>query len=122
MASSEEKAPNEPSTVCQPNALPGIASQAVSQSDRGRTKSTTKIICTCDGAVIATDSRRLRAISTATTVVPEERDYGETGLVPFEVHWDGLTNPRNPRNMHTARKWVIILVLSSVSLCSHVSP
>ena len=82
----------------------------------------TKIICTCDGAVIATDSPKLSAISTATTVLPGERELEVACPVPFEVHWDSLTNPRNPRNMHTARKWVIILILSSVSLCSHVSP
>ena len=36
---------------------------------------------------------------------------------PFEVNWDGDHDPRNPRNMSKARKWVIVLVVSMSSLC-----
>lgn len=38
----------------------------------------------------------------------------------FVVKWDGPSDPANPRNMHVARKWVIVVVLSLGSICVYV--
>ena len=35
----------------------------------------------------------------------------------FEVKWDGGDDPMNPRNMSTARKWVIVFTLAFGSFC-----
>ena len=39
----------------------------------------------------------------------------------FEVRWDGDEDPINPRNMGTARKWMIVLLVSTSSLCVYVA-
>ncbi|KAH8816073.1 major facilitator superfamily domain-containing protein [Xylogone sp. PMI_703] len=37
---------------------------------------------------------------------------------PFEVRWDnGEQDPMNPRSMAHARKWLVVLIISSSSLC-----
>ena len=35
----------------------------------------------------------------------------------FEVQWDGDSDPSNPRSRSQARKWLIVLIVSSSSLC-----
>ena len=35
----------------------------------------------------------------------------------FEVAWDGDDDPMNPRSMRTSRKWLIVLIVSTSSLC-----
>lgn len=39
----------------------------------------------------------------------------------FEVDWDGDDDPMNPRSMNKLRKWLIVLTVSSSSLCVYVS-
>ena len=42
---------------------------------------------------------------------PAEKDL-------FEVHWEGGdSDPLNPRSMTMARKWVVVIVVSTSSLC-----
>ncbi|KAF8857989.1 MFS general substrate transporter [Acephala macrosclerotiorum] len=37
---------------------------------------------------------------------------------PYEVHWDGGDNdPMCPRSMTTARKWLVVIIVSASSLC-----
>ncbi len=36
---------------------------------------------------------------------------------PFEVGWDGPDDPMNPKNMRTARKWLVVITLAVGSLC-----
>ena len=35
----------------------------------------------------------------------------------FEVDWDGPDDPMNPKNMATARKWLVVVTLAFGSLC-----
>lgn len=35
----------------------------------------------------------------------------------FEVQWDGPDDPMNPKNISTARKWLIVIILAFGSLC-----
>ena len=35
----------------------------------------------------------------------------------FEVAWDGPDDPMNPKNMHVARKWLVVMTLGMGSLC-----
>lgn len=35
----------------------------------------------------------------------------------FEVRWDGPDDPMNPKNLATARKWLIVITLAFGSLC-----
>ena len=39
----------------------------------------------------------------------------------FEVRWDDDHDPLNPRSMGTARKWIIVIILSTSSLCVYVA-
>ena len=39
----------------------------------------------------------------------------------FAVKWDGGEDPMNLRNMGTARKWMIVLLVSTSSLCVYVA-
>ncbi|KAL3421615.1 drug/proton antiporter YHK8-like protein 1 [Phlyctema vagabunda] len=37
---------------------------------------------------------------------------------PYEVKWDGGdSDPLNPRSMHHARKWLVVIIVSASSLC-----
>ncbi len=38
----------------------------------------------------------------------------------FEVRWDGDNDPMNPRSMSKPRKWLIVVIVSSCSLCVYV--
>ena len=44
-------------------------------------------------------------------------ELNETGEKQYEVQWDGDLDPDNPKSMHKARKWLIVLIVSSCSLC-----
>lgn len=35
----------------------------------------------------------------------------------FEVGWDGIDDPMNPKNLKPSRKWMIVIVLAFGSLC-----
>lgn len=43
---------------------------------------------------------------------------GDSLGLDYEVKWDGLDDPDNPRSMATAGKWLFIFILASVSLIS----
>lgn len=45
---------------------------------------------------------------------------GQVSNNAFKVQWDGDNDPMNPRSMGKARKWVIVLVVSTSSLCVYV--
>lgn len=40
----------------------------------------------------------------------------------YEVTWDGDDDPMNPRSKTTATKWIIVLIVSSCSLCVYAFP
>ena len=39
---------------------------------------------------------------------------------PFEVQWDGDHDPLNPRSFSTAKKWLIVVIVSMSSTCVYV--
>lgn len=53
-------------------------------------------------------------------VDPQEQDQAHDPEKEFEVQWDGDNDPMNPRSMGKPRKWLIVLVLSTSSLCVYV--
>jgi hypothetical protein len=64
------------------------------------------------------DGYSLHAIDAGTLGEPiseEEEATGPEG--EFVVKWDGPGDRDNPRNMNLARKWLIVLVLSSGAAC-----
>ena len=80
-----------------------------------------KVFCTCKGAVVAVPAKpehEKREFSvTETEMLGSE--FGESiRRSDFEVKWDGFSDPDNPRSIAAARKWLIIFILASVSLCS----
>ena len=38
----------------------------------------------------------------------------------FEVRWDGISDPMNPRSMSKPRKWLVLILVSMSSLCVYV--
>ena len=44
-------------------------------------------------------------------------ERGQDPEKAFEVDWDGEDDPMNPKSMKTARKWVIVIIVSMSSLC-----
>jgi hypothetical protein len=80
-----------------------------------------KVFCTCEGAVVAVNTKpehEKREYSVTETEVLGS-DFGESiRRSDFEVKWDSFDDPESPRSMTTARKWLIICTLASVSLCS----
>lgn len=40
----------------------------------------------------------------------------------WEVSWAGENDPRNPRSMSYARKWIIVFLISSSALCVYAVP
>ncbi|KAL8950409.1 MAG: hypothetical protein Q9222_003547 [Ikaeria aurantiellina] len=50
----------------------------------------------------------------------EARRQGNADEKDFEVQWDGDNDPMNPRSMSKARKWSIVLIVSSSSTCVYV--
>ena len=47
----------------------------------------------------------------------DEANGGKESEKPFEVGWEGDDDPTNPRSMSTGRKWLIVLIVSTSSLC-----
>lgn len=45
------------------------------------------------------------------------KSTGNTDGGPFLVQWDGDADPMNPRSMSKFRRWIIVLIVSSSSLC-----
>jgi hypothetical protein len=67
-------------------------------------------------------SHRSYAASDGYTHFKEEEDRpnissGVTADEPFLVTWDGDSDPMNPRSMTKLRRWLIVLIVSSSSLC-----
>lgn len=48
---------------------------------------------------------------------PFESGLEESSEKQFEVQWDGDSDPSNPRSRSRSRKWLIVLIVSSSSLC-----
>jgi hypothetical protein len=96
--------------------------------ERGRENSTTnldqhnlKVFCTCEGAVVAvhgkSEHEKPAILFTENEVLG--RESGEDSLrTEYEVKWEGLDDPDNPRSISVPRKWIILMILASVSLCS----
>ncbi|KAL1955367.1 hypothetical protein VTO42DRAFT_8649 [Malbranchea cinnamomea] len=47
----------------------------------------------------------------------KEEDSELGPVEEFVVRWNGPNDPGNPRNMHIARKWAIVLILSLGAIC-----
>jgi hypothetical protein len=62
-----------------------------------------------------TKSHRSIAGGDSYTVFPE--DEGDSTPSEFVVTWDGEGDPLNPRSMSMLRRWVIVIIVSSSSLC-----
>jgi hypothetical protein len=80
-----------------------------------------KVFCTCEGAIVAVHGKieheKPTILFTENDVLG--RESGEDSIPPeYEVKWEGLDDPDNPRSMGVGRKWVILMILASVSLCS----
>lgn len=83
-------------------------------------------------ALTKTRSQRSYAGADGYTRFSEDQEKGASGAngeIPeadvdsqkkFEVTWDGDDDPMSPKSMSLARKWVIVLVMASSSLCVYV--
>lgn len=83
-------------------------------------------------ALTKTRSQRSYAGADGYTRFSEDQEKGANGAdgeIPeadadsekkFEVTWDGDNDPMSPKSMSLARKWVIVLVMASSSLCVYV--
>jgi hypothetical protein len=69
-----------------------------------------------DGYTCFAESEENRAASRQQAVLEEERK--------FEVNWEGSVDedPESPRKMNKLRRWAIVLIVSSSSLCVYVRP
>lgn len=47
----------------------------------------------------------------------DERPTDGSGDDEFLVQWDGDADPLNPRSMSKLRRWLIVLIMCSSSLC-----
>jgi hypothetical protein len=88
----------------------------------------TRILSTGDGGAIALKDPHPRG-RTISISVPKEQDAADaepldssSSRSAFLVTWSGKDDPENPRNLSKWRKWVIVLIVASVALCSYVSP
>jgi hypothetical protein len=84
-----------------------------------------KVFSTCEGAVVAvhgkSEHEKPAILFTENEVLG--RESGEDSVRPeYQVKWEGLDDPDNPRSMSVSRKWVILMILASVSLCSWDTP
>jgi hypothetical protein len=52
----------------------------------------------------------------------EDLTAKRTATDAYEVRWDGADDPLSPRNMSLARKWLIVVILSSCSFLVCVQP
>jgi hypothetical protein len=99
----------------------GIEDTRVTNKHNDRNLKDVKVFCTCEGAVVAVHAKpehEKREYSLTETEVLGS-DFGESiRTSDFELKWDGFNDPDNPRSMAPARKWLIIIILASVSLCS----
>jgi hypothetical protein len=79
------------------------------------------VFCTCEGAIFAVHGK-IEPENPAILFTESEvlsREPGEDSTPSeYEVKWEGLDDPNNPRSMGVGRKWVILMILESVSLCS----
>ncbi|OCK73548.1 MFS transporter [Lepidopterella palustris CBS 459.81] len=62
-----------------------------------------------DGYTFFSDDEEPPNITSGDTAADTDKD--------FEVTWDGDHDPMNPRSMSKLRKWTIVLIVSSSSLC-----
>ena len=47
----------------------------------------------------------------------DDPENGKSEEKQFEVKWDGPDDPMDPKNMSRARKWTIVVIVSSGSTC-----
>lgn len=52
---------------------------------------------------------RFDSVAEARTSVPIEKD--------FTVTWDGEDDPKSPRSLTKARKWLIVMIIATSSFC-----
>lgn len=87
-----------------PNALNSSAlCSTTSRQQIGTTLQPTRSYLTCLSDDAAPDSTPSQHVSA---------DHAK-----YEVGWDGDDDPLNPRNMHTARKWLITFTMAICSMC-----
>jgi hypothetical protein len=55
-----------------------------------------------------------------TTQGPNKPRTGAVTEQPYLVTWDGDADPENPRSMGKLRRWLIVLICASSSLCVYV--
>ena len=48
------------------------------------------------------------------TVMNDQEDSEQK---KYEVTWDGLDDPMNPKNMPKTRKWIVTLIVSAGATC-----
>jgi hypothetical protein len=53
---------------------------------------------------------------------PNKSNPGAVLERPYLVTWDGDADPENPRSMTTLRRWAIVLICATSSLCVYVTP
>lgn len=47
----------------------------------------------------------------------DDPENGKSEEKHFEVKWDGPDDPMDPKNMSRARKWMVVVIVSSGSTC-----
>lgn len=48
-----------------------------------------------------------------------ERESGDDFMgTEYQLKWEGTDNLENPQSMSVMRKWIVLMILASVSLCS----
>jgi len=80
-----------------------------------------KVFCTCEGAVVVVHGKSEHekpAILFAENEVLGRESGEDSVRTEYEVKWEGVDDPDNPRSINVPRKWVILMILASVSLCS----
>jgi hypothetical protein len=53
---------------------------------------------------------------------PNKSKPGAVLEQPYLVTWDGDADPENPRSMTMLRRWAIVLICATSSLCVYVTP
>lgn len=53
----------------------------------------------------------------ASVATGPERDVEKSLENAFEVGWDGDDDPADPKNMPTAKKWLVVIILAFGALC-----
>lgn len=89
--------------------------------DRRESHASSRSQRSLDHVVSLTDGYSHHAVDHDT--LQEPTDEEEPKIEPdteFIVQWDGPHDPDNPRNIPLMRRWLIVLVLATGSLCVYV--